>query len=61
MPLPLESLDHTCPGCKAVYSISADPELQPIVCKLCNFPIREVRDLIATIVTIEYAERLSQL
>ena len=48
---------HTCPGCKANYAIPADPDLQPISCGLCRYPIREVRDSIATIFAIEYAER----
>ena len=56
----LNTLTHTCPGCKASYSISVDPDLQPVSCKLCDYPIREVRDSIATIFAIEYAERLSQ-
>jgi hypothetical protein len=57
----LNSLQHTCPGCKAVYSISVDPEEQPLSCTLCNFPIRQVRDSIATIFALEYAERLAQI
>ena len=48
---------QTCPGCKAVSLIPADPDLQPTACALCNYPIRIVRDYISSVFAVEYSER----
>ena len=48
---------QTCPGCKAVSLIPADPDLQPVSCTLCNYPIRMVRDYVSSVFAIEYSER----
>ena len=48
---------QTCPGCKAVSLVSADPDLQPTSCALCNYPIRLVRDYIGGVFAIEYSDR----
>ncbi len=48
---------QTCPGCKAVSLVSADPDLQPTSCSMCNYPIRMVRDYISSALAIEYTDR----
>lgn len=48
---------QTCPGCKAVSLVPADPDLQPTSCALCNYPIRMVRDYISSVFAVEYSER----
>lgn len=55
--LPTATTTQTCPGCKAVSLVPADPDLQPTSCTLCNYPIRIVRDYICTVFACEYCER----
>lgn len=53
----MKTVKHCCPGCKAIYAISADPDRQPLTCSFCNYPIRMVRDFISNIFALNYAER----
>lgn len=53
----MKTVNHRCPGCKASYAISADPDEQPLACFYCNYPMRMVRDFISSIFALDYAER----
>ena len=53
----LSTTAQTCPGCKAVSLVPADPDLQPTSCALCNYPIRMVRDYISCALAIEYTQQ----
>lgn len=55
--LPTATTTQTCPGCRAVSLVPADPDLQPTCCTFCNYPIRMVRDYVSSVFAIEYSER----
>lgn len=55
--LPKPTTTQTCPGCKAVSLVPADPDLQPTSCAHCNYPIRMVRDYVSNVFAIEYSDR----
>ncbi len=47
---------QTCPGCKATSLVPADPDLQPVSCALCNYPLRMVRDYLSNVFAMEYSD-----